>query len=192
VLDRVAPISLRRGWRVRLMGRRWRRLPAWPVRHVLARPSELFAGGAAATALPLLVFALDLPTWLAIALAVATYVGLILVWPPVQRRSDATRADVEEHAGPAEAVPTAVLAEVAPTPGVIALADTSANGDVRLTPREHDVLRLLNEGLSNREIADRLSISPRTVPHHTGSLFDKLGVTSRMAAIAAARRRGLL
>jgi DNA-binding CsgD family transcriptional regulator len=160
--------------------------------HVLVRPGELLVGGAAAAALPLLIFVFDMPTWLAIALVVAIYAGLMLLWRPLQPRPDATLAKVEEHAGQAETVPTAVLAEVAPTPEFAALADPSANGLLHLTPREHDVLLLLNEGLSNREIAERLSISPRTVPHHTGSLFDKLGVNSRTAAIAAARRCGLL
>jgi len=152
----------------------------------------LLVGGVAATALPLLIFVFDVPTWLAIVLAGAIYAGLMLLWRPLQPRPDAMLAGVEEHAGQAEAVSTAVLAEVAPTPEFIAVADPSANGHVHLTPREYDVLRLLDEGLSNREIAVRLSISPRTVPHHTGSLYEKLGVNSRTAAIAEARRRGLL
>jgi predicted ATPase/DNA-binding CsgD family transcriptional regulator len=51
-----------------------------------------------------------------------------------------------------------------------------------LTPRELEVLRLLAEGLTNRQIAERLVVSPLTVHTHLGSLYSKLGVTSRSAA----------
>jgi DNA-binding NarL/FixJ family response regulator len=54
------------------------------------------------------------------------------------------------------------------------------------------VLRLLAEGLSDREIADTLSISPRTVGGHVTHLLDKLGVDSRTAAVAVALRRQLV
>jgi pimeloyl-ACP methyl ester carboxylesterase/DNA-binding CsgD family transcriptional regulator len=58
-----------------------------------------------------------------------------------------------------------------------------------LTPRERDILSLLTEGLSNTEIADRLSISEKTVRNHVSKLFDKLGVWSRAQAIVFARDR---
>jgi DNA-binding CsgD family transcriptional regulator/tetratricopeptide (TPR) repeat protein len=51
-----------------------------------------------------------------------------------------------------------------------------------LTAREVEVLRLLVQGLSDAQIAEHLVISPRTVNHHTTSLYSKLGVTSRAAA----------
>jgi DNA-binding CsgD family transcriptional regulator len=57
-----------------------------------------------------------------------------------------------------------------------------------LTPREHDVWRLLANHATNREIADHLSISPRTVMHHVSHLLGKLGVTNRRAAAALATR----
>lgn len=56
-----------------------------------------------------------------------------------------------------------------------------------LSPRERDVLRLLTEGLSNSEIAERLGISEKTVRNHLSHLFDKLGVWSRAQAIVFAR-----
>src|SRR5262249_44002561 len=61
----------------------------------------------------------------------------------------------------------------------------------RLTPRERDVLRLLAEGRSGREIAAALSLSTRTVGRQLTHLPDKLGVESRTAAAAFALRHGL-
>ncbi|MEO7244558.1 MAG: LuxR C-terminal-related transcriptional regulator, partial [Rubrivivax sp.] len=60
-----------------------------------------------------------------------------------------------------------------------------------LTTRELQVLQLLCNGLRNAEIAQRLSRSVRTVDHHLASVFTKLGVDSRVAAIQAAQRFGL-
>jgi DNA-binding CsgD family transcriptional regulator len=61
-----------------------------------------------------------------------------------------------------------------------------------LTARELDVLRLLADGLPDREIAVRLSISPRTVQTHVAGLFAKLDASSRAEAAALAVRRGLV
>jgi DNA-binding NarL/FixJ family response regulator len=63
---------------------------------------------------------------------------------------------------------------------------------VQLTPREMSTLRLMADGKSNKEIANELSISERTVKTHLGHLFEKLGVTSRTEAIKVATRRGLV
>jgi LuxR family maltose regulon positive regulatory protein len=61
-----------------------------------------------------------------------------------------------------------------------------------LSERECEVLRLLAEGLSNRQIAGRLYLSIRTVKFHTGNIYSKLGVKRRTEAIAQARTLGLL
>ena len=58
-----------------------------------------------------------------------------------------------------------------------------------LTDRERDVLELLALGLTNREIAQRLFISPMTVRTHLVNMFKKLGVGTRTAAVAAAHRQ---
>ena len=58
-----------------------------------------------------------------------------------------------------------------------------------LTPREHEVLLLVAEGLTNGEIAQRLWISPGTVRRHLEHIYEKLDVHTRTAAVAAAARR---
>ncbi len=59
-----------------------------------------------------------------------------------------------------------------------------------LSPREREVLALMTEGLGNAQIAERLSISEKTVRNHVSNLFDKLGVWTRAQAIVFARDRG--
>ena len=63
---------------------------------------------------------------------------------------------------------------------------------VTLTAREHDVLTLLAEGLTMRQIGRRLGISPRTVETHVAKLYRKLGARARLDAVARAGRLGLL
>lgn len=67
---------------------------------------------------------------------------------------------------------------------------TAANA-AGLTPRQVDVLGLLAAGLTDAEVAARLSLSVKTVGHHVSAVLAKLGVTSRRDAAAAARRLGI-
>jgi len=60
-----------------------------------------------------------------------------------------------------------------------------------LTPRELEVLRLLVEGRSNRQIAEQLFISGKTASVHVTNILAKLGVHSRLEAAARARELGL-
>ena len=76
---------------------------------------------------------------------------------------------------------TGVPAAAAPTGDAVFTA---------LSPREHEVLALLTEGLANAEIAERLGISEKTVRNHVSNVFDKLGVWTRAQAIVFARDRG--
>jgi DNA-binding NarL/FixJ family response regulator len=76
-------------------------------------------------------------------------------------------------------------AEPAPSPSVV--ATTSGPLD-ELTPRELDVLVVMAEGLTNREIAERLFISQKTVGVHLSRIFAKLGVRSRVQASGVLRR----
>ena len=86
------------------------------------------------------------------------------------------------------------------------LRDAFVQGDASLAPgahgtapcaralsyRELDVLRLLSQHMSNKQIAARLSVSPEAIKKRAASIYRKLGVGSRGAAVAVARERGLI
>jgi DNA-binding NarL/FixJ family response regulator len=65
-------------------------------------------------------------------------------------------------------------------------------GDEDLTARELEVLRLIRDGLRNKQIADQLAISENTVNFHIKNLMDKLRADDRTHAVTIALRRGLL
>jgi DNA-binding CsgD family transcriptional regulator len=62
----------------------------------------------------------------------------------------------------------------------------------RLTAREIEVLRLVAQGLSDKEAAVRLKLSEHTIHRHIGNILTKTGLPSRAAAVAQAARSGLL
>ena len=68
---------------------------------------------------------------------------------------------------------------------------TTRANPANLTEREVEVLELMVAGCRNAEITERLFLSPKTVEHHVGNVFAKLGVRSRQEAIAAAARLGV-
>ena len=68
----------------------------------------------------------------------------------------------------------------------------AAVASLGLTPREVEVLGLLAAGQANKEIARALGVSPNTVKTHLARLYEKLGATSRTAAIAQARGLGII
>ncbi|HEX6872559.1 MAG TPA: LuxR C-terminal-related transcriptional regulator, partial [Micromonosporaceae bacterium] len=68
---------------------------------------------------------------------------------------------------------------------------SSTANPVGLTARQLEVLELLADGLTNADIADRLTLSPKTVEHHISAVLSRLNVTSRGQAIALAHRRRL-
>jgi DNA-binding NarL/FixJ family response regulator len=94
----------------------------------------------------------------------AAYAGLVLLDPEVTQN---------------------LVARVQPRNGL-----TAAPED--LTPREIEVLRMLAEGLGNREMASRLGISDHTVKFHVSSILDKLGAASRTEAVTLGIRMGLI
>lgn len=65
-------------------------------------------------------------------------------------------------------------------------------GDEELTRRELEVLQLIRDGLKNKQVADRLSISENTVNFHIKNIVAKLGANDRTHAVTIAVRRGLL
>ncbi len=70
---------------------------------------------------------------------------------------------------------------------------SSSNGQPAvLTEREHEVLRLVAQGLANKAIARQLSISEHTVKFHVNSILTKLGAASRTEAVVLATRAGLV
>jgi DNA-binding NarL/FixJ family response regulator len=64
-------------------------------------------------------------------------------------------------------------------------------GEYNLTQREHDILELLAEGRANRDIAQRLYLSEKTVKAHLAAIFRKLGVTNRTQAAMMAVQMGV-
>jgi len=70
--------------------------------------------------------------------------------------------------------------------------EPAAAGTATLTTREREIMSLVAEGLKNRQVAARLSISEVTVRHHLTSIFYKLGVDDRLGLVVHAYRHGLV
>lgn len=70
--------------------------------------------------------------------------------------------------------------------------NTTLIGTLGISDREFEVLELLAAGRSNKEIADKLSVSPNTVKTHVAKLYGKLEVTRRTEAVSRARELGML
>jgi len=64
--------------------------------------------------------------------------------------------------------------------------------DVGLTPREHEILALIAQGLSNREIGEKLFVSENTVKTHSSRLFEKMQVNRRVQAVQKGKDLGLI
>lgn len=72
------------------------------------------------------------------------------------------------------------------------VADPGRREALGITKRELEILELIAEGLSNREIAERLFVSENTVKTHSSRLFDKLNAKRRTQAVQLAKEQGLL
>jgi non-specific serine/threonine protein kinase len=132
-------------------------------------------------------FLTNLHTQLGRALGDATYERAIAAGRDITPRQATTRAfelaDRLVDLAP-RGKPKPVAAPPVATPG-------PAN-PFKLTKREIEVLRLLSEGRTDREIAATLFISPRTAGTHVANIFGKLEVDSRAAAVSAAFRNNLI
>jgi DNA-binding CsgD family transcriptional regulator len=104
--------------------------------------------------------------------------------PAVEEARRALRVFERLGAGPDADAAAALLREL----GVTGRSGPRLGAE--LTQREHEVLALLGEGLSNAQIAERLVISPKTAEHHVGRVLRKLDLRSRAEAAAYAARSG--
>lgn len=96
---------------------------------------------------------------------------------------------------PARLAAKLIEIEVATRGLEVLLHEAAASGLVHhrpaLTEREKAILDMLADGLTNREIADYLGISPHTVKDHCSSIYRRLGASNRASAITRASRVGL-
>ncbi len=72
------------------------------------------------------------------------------------------------------------------------VSDDASASDELLTPRELEIVKLVAEGYSTKEIAETLVISDKTVERHRANVLDKLGMRDRVALTRYAIRRGLV
>ena len=96
--------------------------------------------------------------------------------------------------GPAQVLAALPGRQAKRTSAVVSEPDAAGTGEDAsvLTPRELDVLKLVAQGLSNPDIAQRLFLSEHTVHRHLANILRKLGLSSRAAAAVWGARNGLL
>ena len=90
--------------------------------------------------------------------------------------------------------PEVIVKEVpveVPVPGPFVL-DEARVRELEITPREMEILRLVAEGLSNKEIAERVFVSENTVKTHVSRVFEKLGARRRTEAVQIAKSSRLI
>ena len=112
-------------------------------------------------------------------------------------RADGQTAEADELVADARATATRLgaqplLAELGGSTATVNSRAVPRTSDDALTARELEVLALVAEGRSNREIAGQLFISAKTVSVHVSNILAKLGAGGRTEAVAIARRRGVL
>lgn len=87
---------------------------------------------------------------------------------------------------------TVVVREVLVPAPVTFVRDQDKLASLGITPRELEILELIAEGLSNREIAERVHVSENTVKTHSSRVFDKLGARRRTQAVLVAKELELI
>jgi DNA-binding CsgD family transcriptional regulator len=88
--------------------------------------------------------------------------------------------------------PKEIVREVPIRMGSPFVLNSAQLAELGITKREHEILQLIAEGLSNREIGERLFVSENTVKTHSSRLFDKMSVNRRVQAVQKARALGLI
>lgn len=120
----------------------------------------------------------------------AAAAGVATIHPSYLAPLATSAADaLDDHERTHDALPVAAsgaLAERSPSRPI------DGSGARDLTPREVEVLRMLAEGLANKQIAARLGISDHTVKFHVAAIFAKLRASSRTEAVMLGARRGLI
>lgn len=87
---------------------------------------------------------------------------------------------------------TIVVKEVFVPATVSFVSDDRKREDLKITPRELEILELIAGGMSNREIAEKLFVSENTVKTHSSRVFDKLGARRRTQAVQIGKELGLI
>jgi ATP/maltotriose-dependent transcriptional regulator MalT len=116
---------------------------------------------------------------------VAAVFAALGVWLGVKLAKPREPAAVKQLSG-LDAAPATPL----PAPGFV--PDERRRDDLGITKRELEILRLVAEGMSNREIAGKLFVSENTVKTHCSRAFDKLGAKRRTQAVQLGKEFGLL
>jgi DNA-binding NarL/FixJ family response regulator len=117
--------------------------------------------------------------------------GFLLKDAPRERILEAVRGAAEGDALVAPSV-TRRLIEHFVQPRRAVTDRAAVPGLDELTPREAEVLELIGRGLSNRELADRLVVSEKTVKTHVGRILAKLGLRDRVQAVILAYEAGIV
>jgi two-component system, NarL family, response regulator YdfI len=150
--------------------------------------SELLTFAAGSQSLAIVLLATDTQgTWVVEALR--SGVRAIL---PSEATAEEIVATVEAAAAGLMVLHSAVIETVLSDAVSVRRSHQPAPGHDALTAREIEVLGMMAEGLSNKEIAWRLHISEHTVKFHVGSLFAKLNASSRTEAVTLGIRQGLI
>lgn len=110
--------------------------------------------------------------------------GYVLQDVPVENLLDNVRAVHDDKAIVSPDIAAALMTQVSKLARISAQSDLDPAAYDELTPREHDVLNLIGEGLTNQEIADRLFIEVGTVKNHVHNILKKLDASSRDEAAA--------
>ena len=119
------------------------------------------------------------------ALIAAVFAGLG-IWLGLRLKNARERIVVREVAVPEVAVP----APAAPLESFV--PNNRKREDLNITRRELEILELVAQGLSNREIAEKLFVSENTVKTHCSRAFDKLGAKRRTQAVQLGKELGLI
>ena len=110
---------------------------------------------------------------------IATTFASLGIWLGIRLTKPQQKVTVQE-------VPVAVPA------GRSFIPDEKKREDLGITRREFEILELIAQGMSNREIAEKLYVSENTVKTHSSRVFDKLGAKRRTQAVQLGKERGLL